>query len=231
MKTDAKNFKDFLTKATLNGTITQMLLKIENKKLYSAMRSTDTVCAVQAKLKNVDSEDVVWGIKDTKLLIKCLDLFSGTIELKQESNKLYIFNKEKQVEMVLTEESYIDNVMKKTLDLKFEKSVVIPTAIFKNAVKNRETIDGEKITIESNEKQIIVMTGSKNFDTIKETMNVPYISAKVSFAAGFSDIMRVVGDKAEVSLKTDYPAQFREDTTEYEIIYLIAPTVANEEGE
>jgi len=231
MKIDAKKLQTFLGKATLNSGISTALLDIHDKSLNIWVRSADNAKAVMASLKNINEPDAKWAIKDTTTFINVLKLFDGIVELKQENNKLSIFDKSKQVDIVLAEESFIENVLPKKMELPYEKKVLINTSIFKNAVKNKSTIKAEEMVIEFDETNLIITVGSKNEDTIKEKIMVPYIKACSKFGAAVDEVIAVIGEKIEVGLKTDFPITLREDTTEYEIIYVVAPRVSKEDGE
>ena len=118
---------DFVVKATLNGTIPTANIKVFKDRIQIWVKSTDNAVAVNAELKNISNEEFSLPIKNVTMLIKVLKLFDGERELLTFENKLAIFDKNRQVDIVLSDESEVDysafknNKLKLKDGLKFEK--------------------------------------------------------------------------------------------------------------
>ncbi len=225
MKTDASKLSNFLKKATLDGSIMTALLKLEKNELNVWVRTADNTVAVNAVMKNVVAEEQVWPIKDTVLLLKSLELFSGVIELQKDKNKLSIFNADRQVDITLAEEAFVENKLEKYPGVQYEATRTISSAIFKNTLKNKSIVKTNLSTLVADGKLLQVISGDSKFDTIVEKIPSDMPEAKTHLSDCANAVFDNLDDKVEIGLKTDYPVLFKFESPDYKIQYVVAQIV------
>lgn len=222
MKIDAAKLASFLDKATLNKTILTVLIRIKEGQMQVFNRTADNVVAVCATLNTIEGENQTWAIKDTRMFLDLLKLFSGQIEIKMASNKLSILNAEKQVDYVLADEIFIENAIPNLPKVEYEKKATIPSNVFKNIVRNKKILDTNRTQFHVEEGVLYVETGSKSFDTILEKVKVDLPNAKVYLSDCANEIFTNLDDNVEIGITSDYPMWFRCTTPDYEIVYVSA---------
>jgi hypothetical protein len=222
MKIDADKLTVFLDKATLNSTILTVLIRIKDGKLTVFNRTMDNVVAVCATLNNVEGENQTWPIKDTRMFLNLLKLFSGTVEIKMSGNKLALLNAEKQVDYVLADETFIENAIPNLPKVEYEKKATIPSNVFKNIGKHKRILSTERTQFHVEDGVLYVETGSKSFDTILEKVKVDLPNAKIYLSDCANEIFTNLDDNVEIGIASDYPMWFRCTTPEYEIVFVSA---------
>lgn len=230
MKINSTKLTNFFKKATLNGIIPTCTLKLDKDVLSVKVRDTTNAAAVMSTLKGLKTEEtLIMPLKNTKMFLDILRLFNGDIELRVSGNILSIFDKNRQVDIVLAAEDFITNNLPKDVVLQYEKSVVIPSDIFKNSLKNLNILKSKSIELMFKDSTLTLSTGDKGFDTIKESLPVVYPECNAKFGSLLQDVINVVDEKIELSVKTNYPITLKESTTDLEVTYIIAPIVEQEE--
>jgi hypothetical protein len=225
MQIDTKKLKNFLNKATLNGVIRSAVLKITDKKMNIWVRSADNSIVVCSELNNVESENAVWPLRDINIVLNALTLFDGIIEIVQSNNILSIFNKVRQLDIVLAEESFIENKLDKKINVEYEKKVTLPGDIWRNILKTKAVVKADVTTITVQDKILTISVGGKSADKFKETVACDYDNLKVEFGIPLDEVLVVLGDKLEVGMKTNFPISLREVTADYDITFVVAPYV------
>lgn len=230
MQIEASKLIAFTEKATLSCSIPNFLILIKDSKISAITRNPSNAVLTSIEMKITAPDELKLPIKDTRVLLAALKLFDGKIEIIRDNNILSIYNANRQVDITLAEESYIEcNLSEMPSKLVWEASVDVDIKVFMNALKNSSVSNSDGATVELDKKNLIITTGEKNFDKVKETIPASYPEAvKAKFANFIFDVAKVIGDKVTLSVKTNYPIKLEEKTTDLKAIYVIAPLVDNE---
>ena len=73
---------------------------------------------------------------------RIMEMAMTEVEMEVASNKLSLFDKNRQIDITLAEESFIDNDLTKELKLEYASKVRINTSVLKKSLKNK-SIDFE----------------------------------------------------------------------------------------
>ena len=214
-----------MQKATLNGVIASALITIKDGALSISAMSAGTVLATISTLKVSANVTMELPMKDIKMFIKALEAFTGEIEMVKDGNVFSIFNKTKEVKIVLAAPEFIDNTLEKNPNLQYDKTVTIPTTIFKNVLKNMSIIGGDKMRLTFTEKEFNIQIGASGFDNVKETMPLEYLPMSCEYGEMLIAAAQQMGDNIEIGMKTAFPLTIKENGVDYNITYIIAPIV------
>ncbi len=230
MKIDAKKIHNFLKKCSLDGKIETCVLRGDtvNNNMTIKVKNGNSI-AVFGMLKTT-TEDFSFPIKSARTLLKVLQTFSGNIYMEKKDNLLKIYDESREANIVLADESFIDNDLKEELKFEYEGDMKIKHELFKNAVKNADIVGSDTLYVEVKDNILTITTGKANFDKMTEKVKVDYKNClnelgKISF-----DVIQVLDSDLTVSMKTDYPIKIREGTEDMNVIYYVAPLEQQEEG-
>ena len=227
MKIDSKMFETFVKKCSLNGTIKTGIIRGNGQELTMKSKSTDAI-AVYGMLNNVKDE-VCFPIKDNNRLLKILNIFKGTINSEVQNNMLKLFNENDEGEIILADESFIDNEVKKQPDIPYEGEIKLNAAFFQSAIKNREIVEAENYILEVKDNILSIITGDKNFDKLRKKIKVDHKDCKIELSSLFDNIVKVLSGEVTVFLGTDKPIKIIEKTPEMTFVYFIADLETQEE--
>ena len=230
MKISSNLFKSFIEKATLNGTISSMVIDVDEKGFKSQQKDLSNVALTVATLSS-KGEVMQLCIKDTNLLLNMLKGFEGDVEIKKDNNIMSIFNTERQVDIVLSTPEYIDcNLTKipESLENAFDKGVSLTIAPFKNIVGDMTIVKSSSIILEVKDKILELKTGDKDFDNIKIKTKADYNNAKAEYCELLARVINVIDGKFNLSFKDKFPLQIIEEDKGIKVRYIVAPLVDKE---
>jgi hypothetical protein len=235
MKIESSVLKSFVVKATMGGALPSMVMRVSNDGITAQLKDLSNAAMTTAKLspdKVKEKEDMVLCIKNTDMLIKSLGSFSGEVELKKNENILSIFNAERQINIVLSTEEFIDCNLPKIPDSlanAFDGGINLQTDILRKIVSDMAIVDGDKILVEVKDKKLTLNTGAKDFDNISMKVNVEYNDVLSTYGELLAKAITVIGDKVNMSLKSNFPIRLVEDADGIKCTYIIAPIVEQAE--
>lgn len=224
----------FLTKASINGTINQLLIKVEKGTMTACNKTVDNVGIIRAELPITDSSEFVLPIKDSKKLLRIIKLFPNNVDLAINKNILNLFDSKKQIDFTLADESFIDNAVPSLPEkVKFgNEAITVPTDVFKNAIVNKSVISGTTLTIELDGNNLMIETGDEGFDKIKEIMPLKSeLKVKTSFNSLLPDVIPILSNVISFNIAKNYPMRIDENDGGVVSTYIIAPFVVNEGSE
>ena len=236
MKIDSKLLERFVTKATLNATLTSMAIKVSSTGLFAQQKDLSnagmtSVTLDASKIKELWSTEETICIKNTSMLIKSLASFSGDVEIIKNTNILSLVNADRQVDIVLSSEEFIEcnlPAMPESLATAFDKGVDTNILPFKKIVSDMAIVNGKYILVEIKDKKLELITGEKGFDTISNKSPLDYTDCKAKYGEILSNAINVIDDKINIAMKTDFPIQIKESVDGISCKYIIAPLVENE---
>jgi len=234
MKIKSELLASFITKATLNGSIGSMVIKITDEGLSAQQKELSNAGMTQAKLsleKIKEKENMELCIKNTPMLIKSLASFSGDIEIKKNTNILSLLNAERQIDIVLSSEEFIDcnlSGLPENLKNAFDKGFNISSEPLKKIVSDMGIVESTSIVIEIKDKRLILSTGEKGFDTISVKAVADYTDCSANYSELLAKAINVIDGKINIALKKDFPIQLIEEADGIYCKYIVAPLVSKE---
>lgn len=231
MKIDAALFKTFVTKATLNAVLGSMVIKIDETGMTAQQKDLSNTAMSSIRLlpdKIKEKEPTILCIKNTNMLIKSLSSFSGEIEVKKAENVLSLFNGDRQIDIILSSEEFIECNMPaipESLKTAFDGGVNLNVKPFKDIVNDMGIVNGKNIIVTVKDKKLELTTGDKGFDKISVKAPADYSDATAKYGELFANVINVLDDKINVALKQDFPIQITETVDGMSCKYIVAPLV------
>lgn len=242
MKIDAKILRDFVEKISLKGgmkNIPEIELVLTANGIESRTKDVGNSNMILALLKKEAFEgyDVVEtqriGIKDTELLLKLLSTFVGSIELKVTPNLLVLSDKNKVASLTLMKPEFIvNNKFPEEVPLfdKFDGGVQFSSEIFKNSVKNLNTLGADNITLSIKDNVLEISAGDKGFNNITERIDCNYKNVTASYGNAFKRAVDLLPEGVNFAIMADNaPIQFTISTESYLIKIVASPYGGKEE--
>jgi len=230
MKIETKKLHKFLKKCSLDGKIGTCIMRgdKQSNKISIKVNNGNSV-AIFGALK-VETDDFVFPIKSTKTFLRILDTFSSKTHLEKQENILKIYDEEREANIVLADEDFIDNDLKEELKFTYEGNVAIKAELFKNSLRNTDIVQGETLNVEVKNNILSVSTGKNNFDKMIERCKVDYKDCKNELGGISFSVIQVLEDDLKISMKTNYPIRINETNENMNVIYFVAP-LEQEENE
>jgi hypothetical protein len=225
MNIDVDKLREFVTKSTLSGLIPSAIFKIKDNRISCKIRDTNNTLVVLSDSKLETDGEVELCIKDTKLLLSVLGIYSGKVELHKSENVLSIVNNDRQVDVILTSEEFVENNLTKELTLEWENNHKISVEILKNSVRNMGILNSRNVEFEVKNKELTITAGENNFDKITEKMKLDEVDCKVQYGEQFANVVNSLSDDVEISFKKDFPCRITDKKDGNEFVYVIAPIV------
>jgi len=234
MKIDSSLLKRFVTKATLNASLGSMVLKISpDEGILTQCKDLSNAGMTLAKLDKIKIKEL-WSteeslcIKNTNMFIKSLASFTGEIELIKNNNVLSLLNAERQIDIVLSSEEFIDcnlPAMPESLKTAFDGGVNISSEPFKKIVGDMSIVSGKSIIVNIKDKKLELTTGEKGFDTISVKTAADYANCTAKYGEILANVINVVDEKINLAMKQDFPVQIVENIDGIYCKYIVAPLV------
>ena len=224
----------FLEMVALRGEIanSEVVLDVQKNQMSGILISASKVIAIRGTLKGNFSDWGKLGIDNLETLRKFLASFgSADIIIDYKTNKIVLSSKDDnlQASAVLRNIDYIQNILP---DEKFENAV--KTAAGNNFILTK--IDTKKIVdyFASILPANLQLDGIGNSITVRLENNQNEILASfpmsqkhtpfsVKLSRVFVDLLSVITDDIEVSIKEKQPVYLKIENNDYRIEYLVAP--------
>ena len=167
MRINADLLKDFVTKASLNGSILSINLDFAKEGLKSAVKDTTDIALTITSIGKDSFEDYVSigeiFIKNSKSLLEYLDRFDGTVEIeKSKEYMLHLYDDRKYAFVILGSELVCENVFRKeppvvetTVNVIFNKEDLI------TSLRDARTLNVSKIMFDKKGNVFTVEVGTK----------------------------------------------------------------------
>jgi hypothetical protein len=167
MRINADLLKDFVTKASLNGSIMSINLDFAEEGLKSAVKdTTDIALTITSIGKDSFEEYSPMGeifIKNSSALLEYLDRFEGNIEIeKLKDYLLYIYDDRKYAYILLGSELVCENVFRKeapTIDTNVK--VIFNKEDLITSLRDARTLKVNKVTFDKKGNVFTVEVGTK----------------------------------------------------------------------
>jgi len=221
-------FVDFIKKSTLEGEISQLLLKQTDKGYEVDVMSENVISCEGIILKK---NFIMFGnvgnitIKDTKKFLALLKDLKGNITIEKKENKIIIHGEKVDVEYVLCSEEFIETTSEK-VDIEFDDGFKISSDFFISVASKANLLDVSSLTLNITSKILHGIVEETDKYIIKE--EVPYKDCESNYGRWLFKLSRFLEDKVVVSFDNNYPIKIISKNTNFELNYYIAPFVKTE---
>jgi len=202
MKIDVIILQEYVRKISINNTISILNLNFTTEGITTSVKSPSNIAMTIALLKSSAFEDYEaigeLFIKNSKFLSDALKTFTGVVSLvKVEDHIIKIFNSEREVHIILADESICDNVHRGDSPAITSKAeLLIHKKDISRIVNDMTLLKNANVTISIENKELIFQIGKKrSYDYImnkmpcdsEETLSVTIGNLISSIVTGISD--------------------------------------------
>jgi hypothetical protein len=228
LKVNANDFLVFLKKTTANGLVEDCKLKFTNNGLEMQHINQQRNILIDGNFpkENFDSyENTTINIKNTETLLKVLSTFGDVlINIVVKDNMVKIMDATGGIDLSQAEkvECYDDAAVEKVSNIEYDNAVVIKKSMIDTIVKRNNIIKAEQVIVELKDKKITFSIGDK-IDTANTHENVTSdkeCKAVFEFAL-FQRLASQMDMLIDLSLSSDTPSRFVENTEKHTITYYL----------
>jgi len=228
MKIDAKKFRGYISKVTMNAVIDMVVLNFTAEGVVVRAKTLDNTSAGFGLLKTnaFQGYEAIGeiGIKNVKTLIDMLKTMTGVIDLVLQGNKFVLSNEKQLWSLTTASKDYIANHLEQEMAAPFDGGVNINPAVLKTAMGNKTIVAGDIMVLECINKVISLSTissDSTNASSVKEVCD--YKDFKSKFGAALDSAIAVLDTTVNMACADSYPIRFIESTEDYIVKLLVAP--------
>jgi len=232
-KIDATLLRDFIKKASLNGSIMSINMNFEEDGLHSSVRDFTYVALTNVFIKRESfAEYQAIGeifIKNTLDFMKYLKSFPGNVNIViDDTYNMTLSNDDREINVLLGSDIICDNVNRNGSPLiTFEAEFDVKKTFLKKAIEDMSTIKIKSVTITKNADEVKLEVGvfgeSDYFINKDETEHTAEASVKIG--SHIIDLFNSLDNNCRMSVITDGPLMVVEDNEAMDFSCFIAPII------
>jgi hypothetical protein len=233
MKINSKTLADFLKKVTINGSITDGLLKFGQEGLTLTVSDVSKIGAVTGLLKAtnfINYSQMAVPVKNMSTLISVLNVMNGNVELSIDRNIFKISSDSNEFDMVMPDEQFLECNLPVLPTLDHDGGFELDATIFTTIKKNTQILNTSKMGVfaEVNNNMFTVRTGEEGFDKLTAKSVVDYKNTSARYGSTLLEFISVIGGRVTISFNDNYPMLITAATPDSTIKWMIAPIIDKE---
>ena len=231
MKINAKTLANFLSKVTINGSMTDALLKFGPDGLSVSVKDISNTGFATGLLKPtagfIDYQQMDAPVKSIPKLLSFLKSLNGTIELTVIDNNLIIKSEENNGKFKLAEVQYLEcNLNTFPAFEKHDGGFEVDSKILDMAKKNASTLGFKHVFAEVTNGDFYITAGEDEFDQLQAHVKVDYKEVmRTMYAATLLEFISVIDGKAVITFNEDYPLLITSTNPDSIYKWVVAPMV------
>ena len=240
MKINSKTLAAFLGKVTVNGGMTDALLKFGPDGLSVTVKDISAAGSATGLLKSSNFLDYAAlgnvPVKNTSLLLSVLKNMNGNVEILLSENILRLESEKSKVELVLMEEQHLECNMgpEKEAQLngliaRFDSGFPIDASVLQAAKKNTQTLAIQNIVVSVANGLLELKVGQDNFDKITVVEKVSYKDTETKYGPTFLEFISAMSGPLTVAFDTDFPMLITSKDTDSIVQWIVVPVLTKEE--
>lgn len=234
MKINSKTLSDFLKKVTINGSITDGLLKFGPEGLVLTVNDISKTGAATGLLKATNFSaysQLTIPVKNMATLISVLNGMNGSVELSVSNNIFKITSDSNEFEMVMPDEQFLECNLAELPTLGHDGGFELDATIFATIKKNTQILGTTKVGVwaEVKDGMFYVRTGEDGFDKLTAKIAVDYKNTRTRYGYTLLEFISVITGRVVVAFNDNYPILITSSTPDSIIKWMVAPIVINEE--
>lgn len=238
LKINSRTLAEFVSKVTINGKITDGILKFGSEGLTLTVKDLTNNGASSGLLRRSnfsEYEEMNVAIKNTSNLIKILNLMNGNIELSiRGSNVFHISSDTIESDIIIPDETYLECNLDALPMLAHDGGFDIESTVFEKVIKTTQILNTSKVGViaEVKDHVLYILTGEDNFDKLVVKCPADYKDVKCRYGSIFLEFIPIIKGKVNISFNKDYPILITYKDSDSVIRWMISPIVPeNEEAE
>lgn len=238
IKINAKTLSSFLSKVTINGVMTDALLKFGSNGLSVTVKDASNTGFATGLLKTtagfIDYKQMIAPVKNVNKLLTFLKNVTGNIEITIINNDLIITSESNNGKFKLAEEKFLEcNLNNFPIFEKHDAGFEVDTKVLDSAKKNANNLGFKHIFAEVREGEFYLTAGEDEFDQLISHAQVDYREvARTMYASVLLDFISVIDGKAIIAFNEDYPLLVTVSGTDSTFKWVVAPmSKPKEDGE
>jgi hypothetical protein len=230
MKINSRTLADFVKKVSINGSITDGLLKFGPDGLTLTVKDITMSGAVTGLLKStnfVDYSQMNVPIKSMSMFLSVLGTMNGMVELSKQDNIFRIVSDSNEADLMMPEEQYLECSLAELPVLGHDGGFELDSTIWGTVKKNTQILGTTKVGIiaEVKNKVLYLRTGENNFDKMTTKVPVDYKDVVTKYGCTFLEFISVISGKVNVAFEKDYPMLITSKDTDSTIKWMISPII------
>lgn len=236
MKINSKILAGFLSNVTINGMMSDALLKFGPEGITTSIKDMSNSIFSSGLLRiNAgisDYKQMEFSIKNTRHLIEYLRSVNGDIEIDVSSNNLVMKSADNDGLFKLIDEQYLQHNLKKFPILDgHDAGFEVDTKIFTTARKNAINLGTEHIFAEVKDKVFYLTAGEDEFNQLISHITVDYKNVeRTLYGDVLLDLIPVLNKTINVTFAKDYPMLITMTDVNTVYKFLLAPLVVESDG-
>ena len=237
MKIHAKTLATFLSKVTINGGMTDALLKFGPDGLSVTVKDISNTGFATGLLKStagfVDYKQMMAPVKNIPKLLSFLKSINGIVELDVVENNFIIKSLDNDGRFKLADEQYLECKLEKFPNFEgHDAGFEVDTKILDSAKKNASTLGFKHVFAEVRNGEFYLTAGEDEFDQLTAHTKVDYKEVvRTMYASVLLEFISVIDGKAIITFNQDYPLMITVSTIDAFFKWVVAPMVPPKDSE
>lgn len=229
VKINSRTLLDFIKKVTINGSITDGLLKFGPDGLSVTVKDISMTGAVTGLLKSsnfVEYSQMTVPIKNMTMFIGVLSTMTGTTELvRQGTNVFHITSSSNNADLIIPEEQYLECNLAELPTLAHDGGFELDSVIWNTVKKNTQLLGTTKVGVTAEVKSgiLYIRTGEENFDKLYASVAVDYKDVKARYGCTLLEFISVISGKVNVAFNENYPMLITSRDQDSVIKWMVSP--------
>lgn len=233
MKINSKTLSDFIKKVTINGNISDGILKFGSDGLTLTAKDVTNAGAVTGILKAtnfIDYSQMNIPIKNMTTLISVLNNMNGNVELSKRDNVFILSSEGNEGKLIMPDEAYLECDLPELPTLGHDGGFELDSGIWAAVKKNTQILGTGKVGViaEVKDNVLYITTGEDNFNQLTAKTAVDYKNVVARFGSTFLEFITVMSGKLNVAFNDNYPILITSRDPDSTIKWMISPIIDTE---
>ena len=233
MKINSKTLSDFIKKVTINGNISDGILKFGPDGLTLTVKDVTNAGAVTGILKAtnfIDYSQMNIPIKNMTTLISVLNNMNGNVELSKRDNVFILSSEGNEGKLIMPDEAYLECDLPELPTLGHDGGFELDSGIWTAVKKNTQILGTGKVGViaEVKDNILYITTGEDNFNQLTAKTAVDYKNVVARFGSTFLEFITVMSGKLNVAFNDNYPILITSRDPDSTIKWMISPIIDTE---
>jgi len=233
LKINSKTLSDFIKKVTINGNISDGILKFGPDGLTLTVKDVTNAGAVTGILKAtnfIDYSQMNIPIKNMTTLISVLNNMNGNVELSKRDNVFILSSEGNEGKLIMPDEAYLECDLPELPTLGHDGGFELDSRIWAAVKKNTQILGTGKVGViaEVKDNILYITTGEDNFNQLTAKTAVDYKNVVARFGSTFLEFITVMSGKLNVAFNDNYPILITSRDPDSTIKWMISPIIDTE---
>ena len=237
MKINSKTLATFLSKVTINGSMSDALLQFGPDGLSVSVKDISNTGFSSGLLKTnagfIDYKQMKAPVKNIPRLLGFLKNITGNVDISIDGNNLVLKSDSNDGRFKLSEEQYLEcNLPTFPTLAEHDSGFEVDAKVLADAKKNASTLGFKFVFAECKDKVFYLTAGEDEFDQLTAHVAVDYKNVpRTMYASVLLEFISSIDGKAVISFSENYPMLITVTTQDSIFRWLVAPMTKPEDQE